>query len=180
MTKSEISDILDIPLTTLYDWEKEEHPKNKLYRHLLNTSKSVAKRTTKKKKETHRILHILNRNITEKNKYTREEIKKAFSKKDYILATQREKIIYSRFFKECDEDDLTDLVKTFYVSKRDIKLIYKDIPERAFPGVSKVWDRRFRIADKINKVDQISTFKKTERTEFAKKYLINKSPLSNV
>ncbi len=180
MTKSEISDTLDIPLATLYDWEKEGHPKNKLYRHLSNTSKSVANRTIKKKKNTHRILHILNRNITDKHKYTGEEIKIAFTKKDYKLATQREKIIYSRFFKECDKEDLNDLVETFHVSKRDIKLVYTDIPERAFSGVSKVWDRRFRINDKVNKVANISTSKKTDRTEFAKKYLNKKSASASV
>lgn len=175
MTKSEISDTLDIPLTTLYDWEKEGHPKNKLYRHLSNTNKSVAKSTIQKKKDTHRILHILNRNITDKHKYTREEIKIAFTKKDYSLATQREKVIYSRFFKECDKEDLRDLVKIFHVSTRDIKLLYTDIPERAFPGVAKVWDRRFRINDKVNTVANVSTSQKVDRTEFAKKYLNKKS-----
>lgn len=177
MTKSEISDTLDIPITTLYDWEKEGHPKNKLYQYLLNTSKRVASKTIKKKKHSHRILHILNRNITDKDKYTREEIKIAFTKKDYKFATQREKIIYSRFFKECDKEDLNDLVETFHVSKRDIKLIYTDIPERSLPGVAKVWDKRFRINDKVNKV---STSKKTDRTEFAKQYLNKKSLSASV
>lgn len=175
MTKSEISDTLDIPLTTLYDWEKEEHSKYKLYTLLSNLDKKAANKIINKTKDTHRILHILNRNTSDKYKYTKEEIKKAFTKKDYKLATQREKIIYSRFFKECDEEDLRDLVETFHVSKRDIKLVYTDIPERAFPGVAKVWDRRFRINDKVNKVANVNISKKTDRTDFAKKYLNKKN-----
>jgi len=148
MTKNEISEVFGIALTTLYDWEKEEHGKHKLYKLLSNIDKEVANKTINKKEETHRIFHILNKNITKDHRYSSEEIKRAFSKKDYSLATPREKIIYSRFFKECDEEDLIDLEKTFHVSKRNIKLIYKDIPERAFTGVSKVWDKRFRISSK--------------------------------
>ena len=176
MTKSEISNILDIPLTTLYDWEKEDHPRNKLYRYLSNTSKSVATKILNKR-STHRILHILNRNIADNYKYTIEEVKKAFSKDEYSLATQREKIIYSKFFKECDEEDLNDLVENLNVSKRDIKRIYKDMPERALPGVAKVWDRRFRLS---SKAPNASTLKKAVHTDFAKQYLNKKSTLENV
>lgn|GEM_PF-1314689 len=176
MTKNEISDTLDIPITTLYDWEKEDHPRNKLYKYLSNTSKSVAKRTLNKR-STHRILHILNRNITDKHKYTVEEVKQAFSNHEYHLATQREKIIYSKFFKECDEEDLNDLVKNLNISKRDIKRIYRDIPERAFSRVSKVWDRRFRLSRKASKV---KIHKKVVHTDFAKQYLNKKSALVHV
>lgn len=176
MTKSEISNILDIPLTTLYDWEKEDHLRNKLYRYLSNTTKSVAVKTLNKK-STHRILHILNRNITDKHKYTIDEVKKAFSKQEYSLATSREKIIYSKFFKESDEEDLNDLVENLNVSKRDIKRIYKDIPERAFSGVAKVWDRRFRLSSKASNA---STLKRIAHTDFAKQYLNKKSASTNV
>jgi len=155
MTKNEINEVFGISLTTLYDWEKEEHGKNKLYKLLSNTDKKVANKTINKKEETHRIFHILNKNITKAHRYSSEEIKRAFSKKDYNTATPREKIIYSRFFKECDEEDLINLEKTFHVSKRNVKLIYKDIPERAFLGVSKIWDKRFRIASKKNKGNSI-------------------------
>lgn len=182
MTKNDINEVFDIPLTTLYDWEKEEHGKHKLYKLLSNIDKEAANKTINKKKETHRIFHILNKNITQDHRYSSEEIKRAFSKKDYSLATPREKIIYSRFFKECDVEDLIDLEKTFHVSKRNIKLIYKDIPERAFTGVSKVWDKRFRISSKENRDNGISISVKKYSTEFAKKFLeqTNTSALSNV
>ena len=171
MTKHEISNIFDIPLTTLYDWEKENHPRHTLYRYLSNTSKSVATKILNKR-SAHRILHILNRNITDDYKYTIEEVKKAFSHNAYKLATQREKLIYSKFFKECDEEDLNDLVENLNVSKRDIERIYRDIPERAFSGASKVWDRRFRLSSNAPKV---STHKKVVPTDFAKQYLNKKS-----
>ena len=54
-------------------------------------------------------------------------------------------LIYSKFFKECDADDLEDLEKVFHISKRDVKSIYKQIPERSFKGVSEIWDKRFRL-----------------------------------
>ena len=183
MTKNEINEVFGIPLTTLYDWEKEGHSKNKLYEFLSNIDEKVVNKAINKKEKTHRIFHILNKNITENYRYTSEEIKKAFSKKNYNLATKREKIIYSRFFKECDEEDLIDLEKTFHVSKRNIKLIYQDIPERAFPGVSKVWDKRFRISSKKREDNNIHISVKKD-TEFAKKFLekmkIDTNVLSNV
>ena len=42
-------------------------------------------------------------------------------------------------------DDLEDLEKNFHISKRDVKTIYKQIPERSFKWVSEVWDKRFRL-----------------------------------
>lgn len=168
MTKNEITEVLGIPLTTLYDWEKENHSKNKLYTFLSHTNKKAVHSTINKIEKTHRIFSILNKNIAKEYKYTRKEIKKAFSKKNYALASQREKIIYSRFFKECDEEDLISLEKTFQVSKRDIKHIYKDIPERAFPGVSKVWDKRFRMPSK-KRTKPIS--KQVYPSDFTQKFL---------
>jgi len=44
-----------------------------------------------------------------------------------------------------DLEDLEDLEKNFHISKRDVKTIYKQIPERSFKWVSEVWDKRFRL-----------------------------------
>jgi len=107
-------------------------------------------------KKTHRLIHILNKNI-DKNKYfTYDEIKNAFTHTNYKEATQREKIIYSKFFKECDIDDLEDLEKVFHISKRDVKTIYKQIPERSLKGVSEVWNKRFRLKPIKTKILQPS------------------------
>lgn len=179
MDKNEINEVLDIPLSTLYDWEKEEHPKNKLFRLLSNTSKHTAKEKIKKK-DRHRIFHILNRNIAENNKYTKDEIKKAFSKEGYRFASSRERIIYSRFFKECDEEDLNDLISVFHVSVRNIKRIYTDMPERKFASVANVWDRRFRISKKNNGLVKKFPSENRGPSELAKKFLAKKSVEKNV
>jgi len=171
MTKNEITEVFDIPLSTLYDWEKEGHSKNKLYKLLSHLNKKVAQSTIDKPEETHRIFHILNKNIAKEYKYTKEEIQKAFSKKASSLATQREKIIYSRFFKECDVEDLLSLEKTFQVSKRDIKRIYKDLPERAFPGVAKVWDKRFRMPPRVNDTSHNPISNKAHAADFTQIFL---------
>jgi len=144
MTKQEISKFFDLPLSTLNDWDKETNRKYKLFQFLSTIEIEDVNKFSQIKK-THRLLHMLNRNI-DKNKYfTYDEIKNAFTHTNYQEATQREKIIYSKFFKECDVADLKDLEKVFHVSKRDIKAIYKQIPERLLKGVSEVWDKRFRL-----------------------------------
>jgi len=141
MTKKQISEIFDIPLSTLSEWSKPTHNKYKLYIHLINSSSNQVKTTLKKK---HRLLHILNRNTTNA-KYTIDEIKEAFDVVDYTCATQRQKSIYRKFFKECDGVDLNKLVNQYGISIRKVKNIYLNSPERAFSGVSRVWNRRFRI-----------------------------------
>lgn len=144
MTKKEISKIFDLPISTLNDWDKEESRKNKLFQFLQNIKLEDTQKNLKKKK-THIIFHILNRNIENDKKFTYDEVRNAFIQTDYDEATQREKIIYSKFFKECDVSDLEDFEKVFHVSKRDIKTIYKQIPERMLKGVSEIWDKRFRL-----------------------------------
>ncbi|MDF1876127.1 hypothetical protein JHD48_10325 [Sulfurimonas sp. SAG-AH-194-I05] len=97
------------------------------------------------KKQYHRIYHILNRNIHVSYKYEFDEIREAFLVEDYDNTTSRQRMIYSKFFKECDVDDLETFEKVFGVSKRKIKKIYTQIPERVFLGVAEVWDKRFRL-----------------------------------
>ena len=155
MTKKEISKIFNLPLSTLNDWDKETNRKHKLFQFLINIELDDIDKLSKSKK-SHRLLHILNRNIDENSHFTNDEIKNAFSRTNYQEATQREKIIYSKFFKECDVDDLEDLEKVFHISKRDVKTIYKQIPKRSFKGVSEVWDKRFRLKPFNTKVLQSS------------------------
>lgn len=144
MTKKEISEIFDLPISTLNDWDKENSRKYKLFQFLYNLETEDIQKKLKKRK-THRIFHILNRNIDNNEKFTYDEVRNAFIQTNYDEATQREKIIYSKFFKECDVSDLEDFEKVFHVSKRDIKTIYKQIPERMFKGVAEIWDKRFRL-----------------------------------
>lgn len=144
MTQIEISKYLDIPLTTLNDWKKEDNNRNKLYQLLINLDKNEVENKFNKK-TNHRFFHILNRNINDETKFTFEDIKKAFSKNDYNDATIKEQSIYAKFFKELEVEELDDFVKTFNVSKRDIKQIYISSPFRNLAGVAKVWDKRFRL-----------------------------------
>ncbi len=144
MTKRTICELFDLPLTTLNEWEKEKSRKHSLYTFLRSLDeKNVRKQLVKV--ETHRIFHILNRNISKDQQYTHDEIKQAFSKTDYASTTPREQIIYAKFFKECDIDDLESFSALFNVSKRNIKKLYEQIPERSLKGVAKAWDRRFRL-----------------------------------
>ncbi len=144
MTNTEISKYLDIPLTTLNDWKKVSSKRNKLYKLLVNLDKEEV--LSKLDKEpNHRFFHILNRNVSENHKFTFEDVKNAFDKKDYYQASIKEQSIYSKFFKELEPEQLEDFIKTFGVSKRNIKSIYISSPFRVLDGVSKIWDRRFRI-----------------------------------
>lgn len=86
-------------------------------------------------------MYILNRNILPQYKYSKEEIREAFLKKEFKEANMRERIIYSKFLKECDEEDLETLLSFLSISIENIRSFYKDIPERAFAGVSNRWDK---------------------------------------
>ena len=147
-----ISDIFDLPVTTLNDWEKKNSRKNRLYTFLMAMDEETITQQFAKK-QSHRIFHILNRNIAKEEHYAFDEIRQAFLKDDYSNATKREQTIYAKFFKECDVEDLESFVKLFNVSKRAIKKIYRQIPERSFSGVSKTWDKRFRLKH-INNVEK--------------------------
>ena len=143
MTKSEASRILKIPLSTLNDWDNATHSKNTLFKFIIATDlKEVENKLNIN--HSHRLFHILNRNST-KEDYTYDDIQTAFLKDNYSYATQNEKIIYAKFFKECDVDDLDSLIVTFGLSKQTIKKLYTTLPERQLIGVAKVWDRRFRL-----------------------------------
>ncbi len=143
MTHREIKEYLNIPLSTLDSWKNESHPKYKLYLLLSNTDSKYVEKKISTENKTHRIFHIVNRNSIES--YNWEDIHNAFKKDNYENASNKETIIYSKFFKECEPADLDSLLKIFNVSKRNIKKIYLTSPLRKLTGVAKVWDVRFRI-----------------------------------
>jgi len=143
MTQIEISKYLDIPFATLNDWKQEDSNRNKLYELLSNLEIDLVEKILNKK-ENHRFFHILNRNI-EDEKFTYEDIKKAFFKQNYHDGNIKEQTIYSKFFKEIEIDELEDFISTFTLSKRNIKNIYITSPFRTIDGVAKKWDKRFRL-----------------------------------
>ena len=57
--------------------------------------------------------------------FTTADIRKAFNKKDYHQATLKEQSIYSKFFKELEPNELDEFIKTFNVSKRNIKTMIR-------------------------------------------------------
>ena len=144
MTKKEISKIFDIPLSTVNDWQKEDSSRHKLYEFLRAIPKKEYQ-SIRSQQKNHRLFHILNRNIDKENAYTVKDIKAAFSKTDFNDASVSQQVIYSKFFKECDPEDLKSLVTLFDLSVRDIKKIYITSPLRKLKGVHEVWDKRFRL-----------------------------------
>jgi len=138
MTNKQISEIYEIPLSTVHEWSKPTHNKHKVYLHLQNSSPYIPHKN-------HRLLHILNRNILNTQKYTIEEIETTLNSKTSNFANQRQKIIVSKFFKECDVEDLEKLIKEHGVSIKRVKKIYEESPERKLLGVQKVWNKRFRL-----------------------------------
>ncbi len=104
----------------------------------------------KPEQKSHRIFHVLNRNI--KERYSFEDIQAAFMKADYTQATSNDRFVYDRFFKECDYEDLEKLIVVFDVSKNTIKNIYSSLPIRQLPGVAKVWDKYFDLEPLPNKI----------------------------
>jgi len=123
MTKKEISKLFDIPLSTVNDWQKEDSSRHKLYEFLRAVPKKEYQ-SIRSQQKNHRLLHILNRNIEKKSAYSVKDIKKAFSKAVFNEASDAERVIYSKFFKECDTDDLKSMIELFDLSIRDIKKIY--------------------------------------------------------
>jgi len=144
MTKKEISKLFDISLSTVNDWQKEESSRHKLYEFLRAVPKKEYQ-SIKSQQKNYRLLHILNRNIDKKNAYSVKNIKRAFLQDDFNDASDSQQVIYSKFFKECDPDDLKSLVELFDLSIRDIKKIYITSPLRKLKGVREIWDKRFRI-----------------------------------
>lgn len=144
MTKKEISKLFNIPLSTVNDWQKEDSNRHKLYEFLRAVPKKEYQ-SIKSQQKNHRLLHILNRNIDKQSAYLVKDIKRAFSQDDFNDASDSQQVIYSKFFKECDADDLKSLLTLFDLSIRDIKKIYITSPLRKLKGVREVWDKRFRI-----------------------------------
>jgi len=173
MTQVQISKYLDIPFATLNDWKKEDSNRNRLYQLLINLDEKEVQNKLNKK-TTHRFFHILNRNIDNSSKFTANDIRKAFNKKDYHKATIQEQTIYAKFFKELEIEELDEFIRTFNVSKRNIKNIYISSPFRNLAGVAKIWDKRFRLKH----LESNNQNKKT--LPIALQNILNKKELSHV
>jgi len=65
--------------------------------------------------------------------------------KIYKECSTRQRTILSKFFKECDAEDLGNLSTQCGISSAKVKNLYSQCSERSFQGVAKVWNKRFRI-----------------------------------
>jgi len=90
------------------------------------------------------MLKIFNRNIPIEEQFTIEEIKKAFSK---TVGTNRETLLYRRFFKECPaEECIEELKSTFGVRIQILKEIYKSFTDDDKFEFGSFWSSRFRLS----------------------------------
>jgi len=149
MNNLQISEKYDIPLSTVYDWAKPDHNKYKVY---LCLKESLISKPKKSSAKRHRILHILNRNINGVEKYSFDEVKEAFDITHFDSNSRRHRIIASKFFKECDLEDLDSLTKNYGISIRGVKYTYSNSPEKKLRGVQKKWNRRFRLPAEERKI----------------------------
>ena len=89
------------------------------------------------------MLKIFNRNIPIEEQFTIEEIKKAFSK---TVGTNRETLLYRRFFQECvTEECLKKLKSTFGVKIQTLKGIYKLFTDDDKFEFGIFWSSKFRL-----------------------------------
>lgn len=96
-----------------------------------------------KKKNQSEILQIFNRNIPIEEQYTIEEITKAFSK---TVGTNRETLLYGKFFKECPTDECIEKLKsTFGVKIQILKRIYESFTDDDKFEFGSFWSTRFRL-----------------------------------
>ena len=95
------------------------------------------------KKET--ILTIFNRNLSENQHYTKDEIILAFSKQ-YSSGTEREKSLYKKYFKECTNDKYVDELKNDYkISTQKIKKLYRFLSNEMKIEFGTYWSTRFKL-----------------------------------
>jgi hypothetical protein len=146
MTNSEIEKIIGIPSSTLGDWKKKTGWRLKLLMllHSLN-SENTEKTITSSFKQNNPFFHILNRNISKKSHYTKDDVIKAFSIKANETVSTRDAFVHSRFFKECRPEDLDEFKAYFEITKKNIKEIYLRSCERKTRGVDEIWHNYFKL-----------------------------------
>jgi len=118
-------------------------------------------------KAENKLLERLNRNISVKDKYTSDEIKVAFSKKDYSLGTEREQQLYIRFFQGCsNEEDLEILFNSYGIKTRSVKSLYKSFSNERKREFGYFWSKRFRLSKIKNEILPRTSIKYKEIDKF--------------
>jgi len=98
-----------------------------------------------------RLPNILNRNIAQKHKVTKEQINSTFAKEKYSLLDKNERYIFSKFIKEVEFEDIDTILKNYDFTKDDIKRLYATSPFLGRSLLSKEWNEYFNIKIKPRK-----------------------------
>jgi len=93
-------------------------------------------------KTYNRLPHILNRNIV--NKISTDEINLTFSRKEYSHLRNIERVVFSKFIKEVEIEDIDSILESYDFTKEDIKRLYETSPYRN-SLLSKEWDKYFEL-----------------------------------
>lgn len=89
-------------------------------------TRKIPARNPEKNPEFHRLLPIINRNVTGKS--TMMDIKRAFRNEPYEQKSAKSRMIIDRFFKECDRDDLDALIVLDGITVESVRSVYLDAP----------------------------------------------------
>lgn len=84
-----------------------------------------------------RLINFKTKNINGVEKYSFYEVKEAFDITRFDSNSRRHRIIASKFFKECDLEDLDSLTKNYGISIRGVKHTYSNSPEKKLKSVQK-------------------------------------------
>lgn len=102
-------------------------------------------------KTYNRLPHILNRNIAKINRISKKEINSAFTRRDYAFLRQTERVVFSKFIKEVEIEDIDAILEAYNFKKEDIKRIYETSPYRN-SLLSSEWDKYFELETVYKKV----------------------------
>lgn len=90
-----------------------------------------------------KFLKIFNRNLPSKNRYTTDEIKKAFSKESYSSGSQREQQLYIIFFTEFNKNEgIKDFIKFYKTTSRKINSLYRSLADDKKREFGNYWSKK--------------------------------------
>ncbi len=111
-----------------------------------------------------RIFILLNRNISSKFKYNKDEINEVFSTKEYSSLNSRGKSIFAKIFKEFDSFDFDLLKRDFYINIEYFKNIFLGSPYRNDKYIYNTWESCLHL-DRYKENKKNLTIRKSSRID---------------
>jgi len=119
-----------------------------------------------------KLLRIFNKNILAQDKYTTDEIKKAFSKESYSSGSQREQQLYIIFFTEFDNNkDIENFRQLYKTTSRKINNLYKSFEDEKKKEFGNYWSikvtrkklslRKIKSRKLYNYIEKFQTYELT-------------------